>query len=68
VKSRNKVAHEVMHSTGRLSSQKSGDLLITRGVGGDVVHLQPNTRVGVAIVFCNGWLEVLGVSDRPKMS
>jgi hypothetical protein len=34
----------------------------------NVVHLKPYTRVGVAIVFLDSCLEVLGVSDRPEMS
>jgi hypothetical protein len=35
-----------------------------RGAGRDAVHLEPNTSVGATVVFFDGWLEVLGVSDR----
>jgi hypothetical protein len=32
----------------------------------DAVHLEPNTWVRATVVFFDGWLEILGVSDRPK--
>jgi hypothetical protein len=71
-----------MHSTGRLSSHRSGALPITRGkypnmwsllprprrAGSDVVHLEPNTWLRATVIFFNGWFEVLGVSDHLEMS
>jgi hypothetical protein len=38
------------------------------GVCCDVVHLEPYTWVGAIVVLLNGWLEVLGVSNRPETS
>jgi hypothetical protein len=81
VKRRDNVSQEVIHSAGRMSSHKSGALPITRGEVSrhvvfiasrgacrDAVHLEPYTWVGTTVVLLNGWLEVLGVSDRPEMS
>jgi hypothetical protein len=32
------------------------------------MHLEPYTWVGATVIFLNGRLEILGVSDRPEMS
>jgi hypothetical protein len=40
----------------------------SRGACRDAVHLEPYTQVGATVVLLNGWLEVLGVSDRAKMT
>jgi hypothetical protein len=40
--------------------------IASRGTHRYVVHLEPYTRVGATVVLLNRWLEVLGVSDRPK--
>jgi hypothetical protein len=33
-----------------------------------VVHLEPYTRVRATVVLLNGWLEILGISDRAEIS
>jgi hypothetical protein len=43
-------------------------LIASRGTGRYAVHLEPYTQVGATVVLLNGWLEVLGESDRPEMS
>jgi hypothetical protein len=40
----------------------------SRGACCNVVHLEPYTWIGATVVLLNGWLEVLGVSDRPETS
>jgi hypothetical protein len=40
----------------------------SRGACSDVVHLEPYTWVGATVILLNGWLEVLGVCDRPETS
>jgi hypothetical protein len=42
--------------------------IASRGTRRYAVHLEPYTRVGATVVLLNGWLEVLGVSDRSEMS
>jgi hypothetical protein len=77
VKSHDKVAHEVMHSAGRFVEPQEWHFtnheeevsrhvifVASRGVCRDAVHLEPSTWVGATVVFFDGWLEVLGVSDR----
>jgi hypothetical protein len=43
-------------------------LIASRGTRRYAVHLEPYTQVGATVVLLNGWLEVLGESDRPEMS
>jgi hypothetical protein len=40
----------------------------SRGTRYYAVHFEPYTWVGAIAILLNGWLEVLGVSDRPEMS
>jgi hypothetical protein len=77
MKSRDKVAQEVMHSTRRLSSLKSGDKgevsyhVVFISFGGtcrDFVHLERDTWVGATVVFLNGGFEVFRVYDRLETS
>jgi hypothetical protein len=42
--------------------------ITSRGTCCDVVHLEPYTWVGETVVFLNGRLVILGVSDRPETS
>jgi hypothetical protein len=42
--------------------------IASRGMCCNAVHLEPYTWVGATVVLLNGWLEVLGVSDRPETS
>jgi hypothetical protein len=40
----------------------------SRGTRRYAVHFEPYTWVGATVVLLNGWLEVLGVSDRSESS
>jgi hypothetical protein len=42
--------------------------IASRGICRDVVHLEPYTWAGATVVILNGWLKVLGSSDRPETS
>jgi hypothetical protein len=41
--------------------------IATRGTCRNVVHFERYTWVRATVVLLDSWLEVLGVSDRPKM-
>jgi hypothetical protein len=40
----------------------------SRGACCDVVHLEPYAWVGASVILLNGWLKILGVSDRLETS